>query len=101
MAQGDLAPEMMSSTKLSTVSAQGEGTEKAMRNNDGQAVRAWRQFNENLTLTLLGPQSSRIAAEKKDLEGIGSSVLCFINLEPFVQSECRYNSGCKTCIPHL
>lgn len=69
MAQGDFAPEMMSSTKLSTVSAPGwggggEGMEKAMRNSAGQA-RRWHQFNENLTLELPGPQSSQIPSGEK------------------------------------
>lgn len=58
MAQGALAPETMSSTKLSTVSAQGEGMEKAMSNSDGHVMRTWRQLSENVTVPSLGPQSS-------------------------------------------
>lgn len=76
MAQGDFAPEMMSSTKLSTVSAQGEGMEKAVRNSAGQTMRRWHQFNENLTSVPLHPQSSQIPGREK--RPTKNCLLCFM-----------------------
>lgn len=58
MAQGDFAPEMMSSTKLSTVSAQRGRDGKGMRRRGGQAVGGQDRVSENVTLRSLGPQSS-------------------------------------------
>lgn len=76
MAQGDLAPERMSSTKLSTVSAQRGRNGKGMRNCDGQDTRRWDPLSENETRKPLGPPSSSIPSKDRTLTRNGLLRLC-------------------------
>lgn len=78
MAQGDLAPEMMSSTKLSTVSAQRGRNGKGVRSYDGQAMRS--RHRQRTAVPVSGQRQAFVVAvhfkERTLEEAVDSSPHC-------------------------